>query len=420
MHPIGIVVADDLRRSRATVFFRVLLAIPHLIWVALWSLVVVPALVVGWIAAVVTGRLPGSLHRFFCVYINYTTELGAYLAFVADPYPPFDGSSFPYPFEVRLPAPEQQSRWRVLLRFPLLLPALLLATALGGAGSAFAFSSRKRAKNLGLASGVLSSVFFLGWFTGVFIGRMPRGLRDAGAYALGYRAQTLAYLLLVTERYPDSDPTAMLADFERPPLHPVRIVGDAHDLRRSRVTVFFRLLLAIPLLFWLFLWGIVAAVVVFIQWFVTLGRGRPAVGLHAFLARYLRYGFHVNAFLFLVANPFPGFSGEPGRYPLDLELPPPGPQSRWKTSFRLFLVLPAVVVAAGLNSALYVAAFLMWITALVRGSAPWGLRNLAAYSIRYNAQLSAYGYLLTDAYPNASPLEGESPVDPQLTFDDVV
>ena len=39
---------------------------------------------------------------------------------------------------------------------------------------------------------------------------MPRGLRDAGAYATGYRAQALAYLLLVTERYPNADPTTML------------------------------------------------------------------------------------------------------------------------------------------------------------------------------------------------------------------
>jgi hypothetical protein len=64
-----------------------------------------------------------------------------------------------------------------------------------------------------------------------------------------------------------------------------------------------------------------------------------------------------------------------------------------------------------------VAAFFMWFAALVTGQAPWGLRNLAAYALRYQAQLNAYLYLLTDRYPHASPLEGEdvpapAPVEP--------
>ena len=47
------------------------------------------------------------------------------------------------------------------------------------------------------------------------------------------------------------------------------------------------------------------------------------------------------AFLYLAANPFPGFTGAPGRYPLDLELPPePQRQNRWKTAFRWILFDP--------------------------------------------------------------------------------
>jgi hypothetical protein len=420
-HPVGVVVTDDLRRSRATVFFRVFLAIPHLIWVVLWSIVVVPAFVVGWIATVATGRLPGSLHRFFCSYISYTTELGAYLAFVANPYPPFDGSSSTYPLKLRLPEPEAQSRGRALVRIPLALPALLLGGALGGVPSVIYARARGNvSRGQSFSGGLLFCVFFLGWFAGGFTGRMPRGLRDAGVYALGYRAQALAYLLLVTERYPNSDPTELLDSLERPPAHPVHLVGDAHDLRRSRLTVFFRLPLAVPLVVWLGLWGIAAVLVTIVQWFVTLFRGGPAEGLHRFVSRYVRYQLHVDAFLFLVANPFPGFLGEPGSYPLDLELPAPGRQNRWKTGFRAFLAIPAGIFSVGLNTALYAAAILTWFAALATGQAPWGLRNLSAYVIRYNAQLGAYGFLLTDAYPNASPLEGSAPVNPQLTLADVV
>ncbi len=202
-------------------------------------------------------------------------------------------------------------------------------------------------------------VAVLGWFASVWRGRMPRGLRDVGAYSAGYKAQALAYLLLVTDRYPSSDPTAMLAELDRPPVHPIHIVGDAGDLRRSRTTVFFRLPLAIPHLVWLALWSVPAVLAVVSQWLVTLLSGLPSSLLHRFLSRYVRYGFHVYAFLFLVANPFPGFIGEPGVYPLDLELPAPERQNRWKTAFRIVLAIPAFMVNAGLGGVLVVASILI-------------------------------------------------------------
>ena len=37
-HPIGLVVTDDLHRSRLTVFFRYLLVIPHLVVLFAWSI----------------------------------------------------------------------------------------------------------------------------------------------------------------------------------------------------------------------------------------------------------------------------------------------------------------------------------------------------------------------------------------------
>jgi Domain of unknown function (DUF4389) len=123
----------------------------------------------------------------------------------------------------------------------------------------------------------------------------------------------------------------------------------------------------------------------------------------------------VSAFLYLAANPFPGFTGLPGTYALDLDLPRPERQSRWRTGFRVVLVLPALIVSSALNSGLVVAAILTWFVALFRGSAPWGLRNLSAYALRYSAQAIAYLFLVTDTYPHASPLEGAP--TPEHAFD---
>ena len=98
-------------------------------------------------------------------------------------------------------------------------------------------------------------------------------------------------------------------------------------------------------------------------------------------------------------------------YPLDLEVEGPRRQNRWKTGFRLVLAIPAFLVNAALGGALFTAAFLTWFYALVKGSAPWGLRNLSAYALRYDAQTNAYLYLVTDVYPHASPLEGEDTIE---------
>ncbi len=81
------------------------------------------------------------------------------------------------------------------------------------------------------------------------------------------------------------------------------------DLERSRLTVFFRLLLAIPHFVWFALWSIAAFFVAFVNWVATLVSGRPPVPLWNFLAAYLRYWTHLYAYVLLAANPFPGFTG---------------------------------------------------------------------------------------------------------------
>jgi hypothetical protein len=408
-HPVTLTVEDDYRRNRVTVFLRLLLAIPHIIWFALWTLLTVVAAIVNWLISIFTGKPPRGLHRLMCGYVRYQAHLTAYLALVGNPYPGFAGGEGEYPIDVELPGePVQQQRWSIFFRGLLAIPALILTAALAGF-SGGNFSSGRRTKNYGSGGGVLLDVVaILGWFAALARGRMPKGLRDAGAYSIGYSAQAAAYLLLVTDRYPNADPTEMLLSVvDRPPRHPVRVVGDPYDLRRSRLTVFFRILLALPHIVWLLLWSVAVFFAVIVQWFVTLFTGTPAAGLHRFLAGYVRYRLHVYAYVMLVGNPFPGFSGTAGTYPLDLEVVGPQRQNRWKTGFRIVLWIPAALVVSALSSALVAAAVLTWFYALLKASAPWGLRNLSAYALRYDAQTEAYLLLLTDAYPHASPLEGE-------------
>jgi hypothetical protein len=179
------------------------------------------------------------------------------------------------------------------------------------------------------------------------------------------------------------------------------------DLRRSRLTVFFRPLLCIPHLIWIYLWGALVAIVFVLNWLVALVIGRPAKPFQRFNAAFLRYTTTVFSYLFLIANPFPGFTGEPGSYPIELEVPTtPEKQNRLKTFFRIILVYPALAVAGVLLYVTYFVTFLAWWAAMITGRMPRGFRDLGANAIRYIQQGYAYVLLVTGSYPCASPYVG--------------
>ncbi|MGI8559827.1 MAG: DUF4389 domain-containing protein, partial [Solirubrobacteraceae bacterium] len=161
--------------------------------------------------------------------------------------------------------------------------------------------------------------------------------------------------------------------------------------------------LAVPHVIWLELWSIAIAIVMIVSWFATLFTGRNPDALHRFSGAFVRYSVHVTSFVLLVANPFPGFTGAPGSYPVDLQIAPPELQHRWKTFFRLLLAVPAAVIAGLLGYALYVAAVFGWFAALATGRMPTGLQRFGAYGTRYHAQLNAYALLLCDRYPYSGP-----------------
>ena len=179
-HPVRLVVTDDLRRSRLTVLVRLLLAIPHLIWLSLWALAAFALAVVGWVAALVTGRLPDAIHDFLAAYVRCTTHVYAYAGIAADPYPSFTGAPG-YPVDVAIDRPADQSRLAVFFRLLLAIPAMIVTSVL---------------------QYLFQIVAVLAWFYALATGRASEGMRNLQAYCLRYQAQTYAYVLLLTGRYP--------------------------------------------------------------------------------------------------------------------------------------------------------------------------------------------------------------------------
>jgi hypothetical protein len=404
--PIRLVVRDDdLHRSRLTVFFRLILVIPHLVWLVLWGFAVSLVALMLWVAVTVGAHVPPAFHEFVAGWIRYATHLSAYLSLAASPYPSFGGTSG-YPIDLEIEPPSRQSRWSAAFRLVLALPALALATALGAVLAwgplAGVYLFILVFLPLFLGGGVLTVAAVLAWFASLVRGRCPVGLRDLAVYALGYAAETAGYALWLTGRYPSSDP-ALAEPLPELPEHPVRIVVD-DELRRSRLTVFFRLLLAIPHFIWITLWAIAVVLAAFLAWILALAVGHLPSWLHRFIAAYVRYATHLYAFVYIVGSKFPGFTGREGSYGIDLRIDGPQRQNRWKTLFRLVLAVPALLVGGALGTVLFVVAVLAWWYALITGRMPEGLRNLGASCLRYSAQTSAYLFLLTDRYPYASPV----------------
>jgi hypothetical protein len=178
--PPALMVERVERRNRLTVAFRLLLALPQFIVLYLLVLVGVVAVVVGWFAALVLGRLPEPIARYLSHVIRYTTRVYAYLCFLTDRYPPFEFTAADYPVQVEL-APGRLNRLAVLFRLLLVIPAWILSS---------------------LAFGGYVVASFIIWLVVLVAGRVPTSLFAATTAVLRYYMRMTAYAWLVTAAYP--------------------------------------------------------------------------------------------------------------------------------------------------------------------------------------------------------------------------
>lgn len=191
------------RRSRLTVFFRLILAIPLWIWLYFYAIAALVAIVIAWFAIVITARYPRPLYEFVSGYTRFVTRVTAYTALLCDPYAPFLGTPDPaYPIRMQFVPLERYSRLKTLFRFILAIPIVVVRYVMGLLIEIGAFAA---------------------WFVIVITGRMPRGLFDLMVLGNSYTARSDAYLYLLTETYPpfqDDDTRAAGMAGSPPPSEP--------------------------------------------------------------------------------------------------------------------------------------------------------------------------------------------------------
>ncbi|HZU79363.1 MAG TPA: DUF4389 domain-containing protein [Acidimicrobiales bacterium] len=191
-----------------------------------------------------------------------------------------------YPVHLDVVSPERVARWRPLVNWLLVIPVhlwlflLLIATEV---------------------------VVVLSWFAIVVAGRQPESF---GAFTTGvirYTWRTTAFLYALEERYPGfTVPTGFTDPGDFP-----AVVNVVPELKRNRLTVFFRAFMLIPHYVVLYFLGIVSFVVLVLAWFAVLFTGRWPEGFRRFYVGYSRWFTRYLAYAFLVVDAYPPFSFDP-------------------------------------------------------------------------------------------------------------
>jgi hypothetical protein len=182
--------------------------------------------------------------------------------------------------------------------------------------------------------------------------------------------------------------------------YPVTFEADYVE-RRNRLTAFFRLILAIPLAIVLWVYGVLATLVVIVAWFAIVFAGRYPADLYDFVAGFTRFVTRFTAYIALLSDPYPSFWGnEDDAYPVRLHFDGPlDPYSRVKTLFRIILAIPIVILRYVMNLLLEIGAIAAWFVILFTGRMPRGLFDPMVLANSYIARSDAYLFLLSETYP---------------------
>jgi hypothetical protein len=179
--------------------------------------------------------------------------------------------------------------------------------------------------------------------------------------------------------------------------------------QRSRLTTFFRYLLAIPHFVFAYVYTIVFLFVWVIAWFALLFTGRWPEGLYRFAGNYLRYITRLGGYLYFGVDQYPPFGGsEDNSYPVRVGIAPPqASYSRLKVFFRGIYAILAMVIRYALGIVTAFVAVLSWFAIVFTGRQPEGLQNALSFSLAYMTKADALIFLITETYPPFGTGEGQ-------------
>jgi hypothetical protein len=174
-----------------------LLLVPHYIVLAVLWVAFLALTVVAYVAVLVTGRYPAGIHDFNVGVLRWTWRVGyyGYAALGTDRYPPFTLADVPdYPARLTVERPAALPHWLPLVAWLLALPHLVIVWLLTGGGWPDSDTSG-RTSLLGVLVLIVGVVLLV-------TGRYPGGLFNLVVGIDRWVMRTVAYVALLTDRYP--------------------------------------------------------------------------------------------------------------------------------------------------------------------------------------------------------------------------
>jgi hypothetical protein len=202
-----------------------------------------------------------------------------------------------------------------------------------------------------------------------------------------------------------------VATVDGSPAYPARLAIDYSE-QRNRLTVAFRLILIIPILF---IYGLIsgpsfnsdaqsAGTSVAGGFFLAtvlmlLFRQRYPRWWFDFLLAFNRFGMRVGAYFALLVDEYPS-TEEEQRVHLDFDYPEAKQLNRWLPLVKWLLAIPHYIVLIVLTILAFFATLFAWLAIILVGRYPRGLYNFVVGVGRWWIRVQAYSLLLvTDRYP---------------------
>jgi hypothetical protein len=198
--------------------------------------------------------------------------------------------------------------------------------------------------------------------------------------------------------------------------YPVEFDVEYPDRRLNRVSTFFRLLFAVPILIvlaalggpafgggggdWLFFVGLASGLLVIPPLLMIVFREKYPRWWFDFNLAFLRFDNRVMSYLLLLRDEFPSTDEEQA---VHLEVPYPDVRSdlnRWMPLVKWFLAIPHYVALLVLDIAVLFCSIVAWISILFTGRYPRRLFDFVVGVMRWHNRVVGYAFALTtDRYP---------------------
>jgi uncharacterized membrane protein len=162
--------------------------------------------------------------------------------------------------------------------------------------------------------------------------------------------------------------------------------------------------LAIPHLFLLGLYGIVAFVNAMVAWFSIVSRGSPPENARNNIAGFQRYWYRVVIFQYFMTKQYPEFKtvpgyADPGGFPARIDITPATSYNKMQVILRALYVIPLYLYGIYVAIMVLIGLLMGFISVLTGGKWNPQWRRTVFNAVTWIMRVNCWFFLLVDEYP---------------------